>query len=74
MPLRIVKPDVAKAINDLTALLKRDYGCDFSYVISGNGGMIAQYNINGVQSPIPLVEETIYSGRLPSLNECLEKQ
>lgn len=59
MPIKAVKQDVADAINNLTALLKRDYGCDFSYSVNGNGFILAQHNINGVQHPIPSVEPNI---------------
>lgn len=55
MPIKAVNPDVADAINNLTSLLKRDYGCDFAYTVMGNGFVLAQHNINGVQHPIPLV-------------------
>lgn len=62
MPIKAVKPDVAKAITDLVALLKRDYGCDYSYSVCGNGFVLAQSNINGVKHPVPLVETSPDSG------------
>ena len=55
MPIKAVNQDVADAINNLVALLKRDFGCDFSYSINGNGFTLAQSNINGVVQPVPLV-------------------
>ena len=58
MPIKAVKPHVAEAINNLTALLKQEYGCDFAYTVMGNGFVLAQHNINGVQQPIPLVEQS----------------
>jgi len=56
MPIKPVKQEVADAINNLTTLLKRDYGCDFAYSILGNGMTLAQHNIAGVNQPVPLIE------------------
>lgn len=53
MPIKSVNQDVAEAINILTDLLKRDYGCDFAYSISGRGFVLAQHNINGIKHPVP---------------------
>jgi len=58
MPIKAVKQDVAKAINEMIALLKRDYGCDYAYTIMGNGMVLAQSNIYGVKHPVPQVEES----------------
>jgi len=63
MPIKAVKHDLADAINEVSRLLKRDFGCDFAYSIMGNGCVLAQSNINGVHQPVPLVEP-----RKPLLN------
>lgn len=47
-----VNQELADAINKVSTLLKRDFGCDYSYSIAGNGMTIAQYNINGIVSPV----------------------
>jgi hypothetical protein len=59
MPIKAVKQDLADAINNVTALLKRDYGCDFAYSILGNGMVLAQSNIYGVNQPVPLIESVV---------------
>lgn len=55
---KFVKPDIAQNINDLIALLKRDFGTDFSFYIHANGTTVAQSNITGIvppkSLPIPL--------------------
>jgi len=59
MPIKAVKQEVADAINNLTALLKRDYGCDFAYSILGNGMTLASHNIAGVNQPVPLIASCV---------------
>lgn len=58
MPTKAVSPDLAEAINHLISLLQRDYGCDYSYSINGNGFTLAQSNIAGVNLPTPIVDES----------------
>jgi hypothetical protein len=55
MPIKAVKQDLADAINNMTALLKRDFGSDYAYSILGNGMVLAQCKNNGIFLPVPLV-------------------
>lgn len=56
MPIKSVKQTVADAINNLSMLLRREYGKDYSFSINGNGFVLAQSNINGVVHPTPSVD------------------
>lgn len=59
MPIKAVKQDLADAINNMTALLKRDFGCDFSFSINGNGMTLAKSNQTGVQVPVPEIASIV---------------
>lgn len=54
-----VRQDLADAINNMHAILKRDFGCDFSFQICGNGKTIAQSNINGEILPVAIVPSVV---------------
>jgi hypothetical protein len=56
MPIASVKQEVADAINNLRAVLQKEYGSDFAYSILGNGLILAQSKINGVVHPQPIVD------------------
>ena len=59
MPIKAVKQDVADKINELHSLLKRDYGCDYSFSVNGHGFTLAQHNIYGIELPVPLVDKEL---------------
>jgi hypothetical protein len=49
---QIVKQDLADAVKNLNALLKRDFGCDYAFIIMGQGHYVARHNIQGVIEPV----------------------
>ncbi len=55
MPITSVSPKLAKAINKMVAVLKEDYGTNYSYSINGRGMTLAQANEYGVNHPTPIV-------------------
>lgn len=54
--MKAVKQDIADTINNLHALLKRDFGCDYSFQVVANGHTVAKSNSTGVVPPTPIPE------------------
>ncbi len=47
-----VKDDLALAVKSLNALLKRDFGCDYAFIIMGKGHYVARHNVEGIIEPL----------------------
>lgn len=71
-PRKSVKPikaDLVYALDHLKKMLQRDFGCDFSFQVMGNGFTIAKSNSDGVV--IPTMETMTHDPEADALREKL---
>lgn len=60
---QIVKQDLADAVKNLNTLLKRDFRCDYAFIIMGHGHYVARHNIQGVIEPVTEFDAAILGAR-----------